>query len=50
LKPSRDPESVTEAEAGLKERARNIISSTVTGTINTVQKATDVMSTDVNNW
>lgn len=48
LKPERDPDVTTEAGPGLKERARNLASSAVTGTINTVQDATSVMSTDVN--
>jgi threonine dehydrogenase-like Zn-dependent dehydrogenase len=48
LKPARDPEAVTEAGPGLKELARNVVSGAVAGTINTVQSATGVMSTDVN--
>jgi len=48
LKPERDPDVITEAGPGLKERARNLVSGAVTGTINTVQDATSVMSTDVN--
>lgn len=50
LKPQSDPEVITEADPGLKERTRNIVFGAVSGTINTVQKATEVMSTDVNKW
>jgi threonine dehydrogenase-like Zn-dependent dehydrogenase len=48
LKPQRDPDVVTEAGAGLAERARNLVSGAVAGTVQTVQSATSVMSTDVN--
>lgn len=50
LKPQRDPDVVTEAGAGLAERARNLVSTAVAGTVQTVQNATSVMSTDVNKW
>lgn len=48
LKPSNDPDAITEGGPGLKERARNLVSGAVSGTINTAQSATGVMSTDVN--
>ncbi|XP_024400198.1 uncharacterized protein [Physcomitrium patens] len=55
MKPQSDTDVITVEGPGLKERARNLISGAVSGTIHTVQKvsetvssATGVMSTDAN--
>ncbi|KAG0610437.1 hypothetical protein M758_7G065400 [Ceratodon purpureus] len=44
LKPEIDPDVITTEGPGLKERARNLVSGAVAGTINTVQKATGAVT------
>lgn len=44
LKPEIDLDVITTEGPGLKERARNLVSGAVAGTINTVQKATGAVT------
>lgn len=46
LKPEQDPNVVNEEAPSLTERARNLVSGATAGTIQTVQNATSVMTTD----